>query len=64
MLKVYLLAFHKGWKIRQVMKLKQVVNAITQCKEYVLFLEEMEQDPKVSEVTKKQFSANLPRSKT
>lgn len=45
------------------MKSKSVSNAITQCKEYMKFLDEMEVDPSVTDVMKKSFRSNLPRSK-
>lgn len=45
------------------MKSKSVKNAIQQCSEYIKFMNEMENDPQTTEVMKKSFRQNLPRSK-
>ncbi|CDW86223.1 UNKNOWN [Stylonychia lemnae] len=62
-IKRQLLAYYQGWKLRKVYQSKFVKNAITQYHDYQKFLFEMEMDPSVNEVMKKQFRSNLPRSK-
>jgi len=62
-LKNRLLAYYQGWKVRKVMASHFVKNAITQYTEYRKFLAETEFDQSISEVMKKNFRGNLPRSK-
>jgi hypothetical protein len=48
-LKKFLLALYKGWKVRKIMESRTVTNAIAQAKDYIGFINSMEGDSSVND---------------